>query len=146
MELEGDKEKYHFLHSMLGFVRLHLYDVDFCVFKDKKFSVTFRHQSSSLFAGESASFVERTGVENPLLRAEQCRESPGVSQAGGVWAEPRDDARLVSVRFIGPMSVVRGHGAIILGQEALLAAFPRAWRAGCRMALGVFLGISALPP
>lgn len=143
MELEGDKKKYHFLHSMLGFVGLHLYDVDFFVFKDKKFSFTFRHQSSSLFAGESASFVERTCIESLLLRAERCRV---FLRRVGVWAEQRDDARLISARFIGPMSVVRGPGAIILGREALLAAFPRAWRAGCRMALGVFLGISALPP
>lgn len=35
VELEGNKEKYHFLHSMLGFVGLHLYDVDFLFLRIK---------------------------------------------------------------------------------------------------------------
>lgn len=38
-------EKCHVLHSMLGFVGLHLYYFDFFphFFKDKKFSFKFRH-------------------------------------------------------------------------------------------------------
>lgn len=134
VELEGARDRCHFVRS----VPLHCVASLTCTcvtliffFKDKKFSFRFRHQSPSLFAGESASFYEPVGIKSIWLRAEQCRENPSGVPEAGVRAERRARAELASVR------VVRRQGLESSAEKPCRCLpFPRPARLGCRLELG----------